>query len=198
MSEILSFIKEIDIKTLYLINHGLKSTFLDYVMAGISIVSYGLVLVPLFAILLYVIDKEKFKYNFLVFIIALVIGALLVQIFKSIISRSRPLKEFSDLYVFSEYLRERSFPSGHAQAASTVAVLLIKKIKKVSVCLVSFFFIIAVGLSRIYLAAHYLSDIIAGAFLGAVLTILIYKICQKSFLVTIPKSTPEVDKSMGG
>lgn len=191
MDKILLFIKEIDIKTLYLINHGLKNEFLDYVMTGISIMSYGLVLVPLFSILLYVIDKEKFKYNFIVFITALLIGALLVQVFKPIIPRPRPLKEFPDLYVFSEYLRERSFPSGHTQAASTAAVFLLKKIRKVGVYFISFFFIIAVGLSRIYLASHYLSDIIAGTFLGAVLTIIVYRIFQNRLNQPI-KSDPEV------
>jgi membrane-associated phospholipid phosphatase len=69
-----------------------------------------------------------------------------------------------------------SFPSGHAAAAATLYGFLIwmmigtKKIDARRITFATLFFaiIIAVGLSRLYLGVHYLSDVIAGYLVGFV------------------------------
>jgi membrane-associated phospholipid phosphatase len=70
-----------------------------------------------------------------------------------------------------------SFPSGHAQAAVTgYAVLLLvfmpvltPRWRRVAV-VVAAFMVLAIGFSRVALAAHFLSDVVAGFILGAAWT----------------------------
>jgi undecaprenyl-diphosphatase len=109
--------------------------------------------------------------------IALVAGTVLVvvadQIAKAIVDRPRPpgsLVETSGA----------SYPSGHAAqsiAWIAVAVLLLRFVPwlagRAVVVIVAIGIAIAIGLSRVYLDAHYLSDVIGGWGLGAT----IYAVC---------------------
>ena len=66
-----------------------------------------------------------------------------------------------------------SFPSGHTQAAFTIALLFIIYLNR-------YYFIILVtaslmGLSRIYMSMHFPSDLIAGAYIGSIVPFLLYK-----------------------
>ena len=69
-----------------------------------------------------------------------------------------------------------SFPSGHTLSAviivSFILFYILKDIKKKSIRITSFSlsvtFILFVAFSRLYLGQHYLTDIIAGIFLGLI------------------------------
>ncbi len=105
------------------------------------------------------------------------------EIFKIIVNRPRPTADLIQVFVVES---EKSFPSGHAFFA--VAVLgfiaylittrqskLYQKALTASVCVL---FILLVGVSRIYLGAHWGSDVIGGYMVGAaflVLEVWIYK-----------------------
>lgn len=86
-------------------------------------------------------------------------------IIKHIVKRTRPchsLKEEEQIIHKPKYY---SFPSGHTTASfSVVAVTMLRCSAAVVVpvfCLAGL-----IGFSRIYLRVHYLSDVVAGAFLG--------------------------------
>lgn len=70
----------------------------------------------------------------------------------------------------------KSFPSGHTQTAFTAAVLLSLLLPK-KLHLVLYGLATAVGLSRVALMEHWLSDIIVGAFIGFLLPTLIIRRC---------------------
>lgn len=99
------------------------------------------------------------------FLIAVPGGMLLNAVIKEIIHRPRP--HFSDLMLT---LTTYSFPSGHAAAATLfygfLATYMIVHLRaqrwRVLVALIAFFLIAAIGLSRIYLRVHYLSDVLGG------------------------------------
>lgn len=103
---------------------------------------------------------------------------LVLSLLKSLFNRPRPL------IPLLEPAMGLSFPSGHAMSSVTFYGLLIYFIwkrreisKLLKAALVAFliFFILAIGISRVYLRVHYASDVIAGFCLGIIwLTIAIF------------------------
>ncbi|MFN3550393.1 MAG: phosphatase PAP2 family protein, partial [Endomicrobiia bacterium] len=141
----------------------------------------GLILVPLIAIILVFIDKEKFLYNLIMFILIITFGGILIQILKFLFDKPRPLKLFSDILqqpinVIGEQLREFGFPSGHTFLAFSTATFLSDRIKKKTINIVVFILAIMVGISRVLVGAHFVSDIIGGSIVGIIFTIAILKI----------------------
>lgn len=92
-----------------------------------------------------------------------IIGSFLLGIFiKYIIARARPYEVLNINNLVPATLS--SFPSGHTIAVFCVLPFLSKAFPKPKII----FWVIAIliGFSRIYLGVHYLSDVIAGAFIG--------------------------------
>ena len=92
---------------------------------------------------------------------SILVAAFLVVIIKEIVARPRPGYALPiSMIPFSKY----SFPSGHTTMAFLVAILLSRYYPKYNYLFYSI--AILVGLSRIYLGLHYLSDVIGGLILG--------------------------------
>jgi membrane-associated phospholipid phosphatase len=70
-----------------------------------------------------------------------------------------------------ELYHETSFgiPSGHAQTAATVWGWLAVELKKRWFSILALFLIFMIGISRIYLGAHFLSDVLLGWIIGGLL-----------------------------
>lgn len=98
--------------------------------------------------------------------VALVCDLLIVNVtLKPLIDRPRP---FTYLQQFGHLIsapRDSSFPSGHTGAAFAFAFAMLPAGKKWFA--LSLVFAVAMGLSRLYLTVHFLSDVIAGAVIGA-------------------------------
>ena len=107
------------------------------------------------------------------FVVVTGIGSsLLNTAVKAAVNRPRPLVDHPLVH-----LPGASFPSGHAQAAMTgYAVLVLVFIPVVSprwrkvVIVAAAVMVLAIGFSRVALAAHYVSDVAAGFILGAAWT----------------------------
>ncbi|GIU70181.1 MAG: hypothetical protein KatS3mg002_1417 [Candidatus Woesearchaeota archaeon] len=99
------------------------------------------------------------------FIISTVIVSILVFVLKILTNRLRPFMIDSNLYIINAEMS--GFPSGHAMMMFSIIPFLAKNFPKYRV----YFFIVAilVAVSRVYLNVHYLSDVVAGAFLGYVI-----------------------------
>lgn len=111
-------------------------------------------------------------------------GSVIVgQIIKMLVNRPRPTPNL--IRVLST-LTDKSYPSGHTLVFTTffgfLLYLLFKKVKKYKVrliipAIVLMFLIATIGISRIYLGAHWASDVLGGYTLGVlwlVCTIRIY------------------------
>ena len=100
-----------------------------------------------------------------ILIIGIVITAVLTMAAKFTIRRQRPPGEWGEIY---RSVDPHSFPSGHASRAVMLAVLS-TSIFPPWMAILLLIWALLVGLARVAMGVHYLSDVIAGGFLGAVL-----------------------------
>lgn len=148
---------------LWLQSLGGKGSFIYYIMTFFTLFGEEVLLVAVMAVLYFGIDKvrgEKLG-------AMLMTTALLTPLIKNIVCRTRPFDSQQNI----QNLRDvggYSFPSGHSSSSAAVfggTALLYSKQKK---WLWSFGIAIPVlvALSRNYLGAHYLTDVVAGLALG--------------------------------
>ena len=108
----------------------------------------------------------------------------LLQVLKLVVDRPRPSEE---LVRVIESGSSGSFPSGHAYHAlvfwGLVLVLLVVHIRPLwlrrSVAALTFAFILLSGVSRVYLGAHWPSDVLGSVALGIPSVALLYYLCQR-------------------
>ncbi len=124
--------------------------------------------------------------------LAVAIGALITNVtLKNIIDRTRPFlanPEYTEYWkqAGGYFADESSFPSGHTTATMAGATALFLSCNK-KWSWAGFVFALLMGFSRIYLFAHYPTDVLAGLIVGAVagisswlLTKLIYSAINKN------------------
>lgn len=121
---------------------------------------------------------------------AFLTSGCVAQALKRIFKQPRPKLYFEETsfqylhYVNNVTLHSSySFPSGHTTAAFALATLLVLGFKKTRMAVPCFLFAILVGYSRIYLAQHFLADVMAGAIIGTLSALLGYYVVvdQKIF-----------------
>jgi undecaprenyl-diphosphatase len=116
--------------------------------------------------------------------IALLLSTVVGLPLKSIVARARP-----DLFAAQQLnipmpellSTEHSFPSGHTLLAAAFAFVVFKYWKDYRAWL-AFTFVALVGLARIYLCAHWPSDVIGSAVLGALAAWAAGKIVDSPFI----------------
>ena len=112
------------------------------------------------------------------------ISGLSADLVKYITGRARPTLYFHEhLYGFDPFHWQyawTSFPSGHSATALSVATLFAILYPRLRFA--ALFVGILIALSRLVLAQHYISDVIAGSFLGIVSTVLLHHLYFKSKL----------------
>ncbi|MCG1009628.1 phosphatase PAP2 family protein [Salinicoccus sp. ID82-1] len=120
--------------------------------------------------ILYLWVKPRDKWGIVFFIITMGGGALLTTLLKQFYGRNRPsINEAIDATGFS-------FPSGHSLGAlifyGFVAYIIIRRTRKrlvvILALIVASILILLIGTSRIYLGAHFPSDVLAGYSAGTV------------------------------
>ena len=166
----------------FLVINKYNSPQFDYVFRYWTYLGDGLIWVPLF---LYVLFFRR-DYFFAVFT-GLIICTLLSQglkrfvfedSFRPIVVLGEKVRTLTNYYIN----RQHSFPSGHTSTAFTLALLTAFLVKR---SFWTYFFpIIAffVGYSRVYLAQHFVTDVLAGMCVGIVsawIALLLYKRFQK-------------------
>lgn len=122
---------------------------------------------------------RKNKVDSLFFISTVGITAVLSESLKFVFKNSRPL-------VSLIIENSNSFPSSHSSVSLafflSIFLCFNKKVKNKNLFLIlSFVLIGLIGFSRIYLNVHYLSDVLAGYFLGGI--VLISSLLFKKFLI---------------
>lgn len=105
-------------------------------------------------------------------ILALLLSGFLGEILiKHIVARVRPSKFLLQEEILIKEPITYSFPSGHTSSSFAASCMLASCFGMVAVP--AFIFAVLIGFSRIYLRVHYLTDVLAGAFLGSVCSLFV-------------------------
>ncbi|MEW5850872.1 MAG: phosphatase PAP2 family protein [Myxococcota bacterium] len=120
------------------------------------------------ALVLVVIALRRFH---LVALLSMILAAAsaggMVDVIKDTVQRPRPLGALGDdVRVVGEELRQRSFPSGHTACAFALCIAGGRWVRRRGAWAVGGLLAGLVGLSRIYVGAHYPGDVLAGALIG--------------------------------
>jgi undecaprenyl-diphosphatase len=119
--------------------------------------------------LLWWFGTEYWKYRAVALAVGIVSTALLVMAIKFTVRRSRPEGEWGDIYRRTD---PHSFPSGHAARAAMLAVVALG-LGHSWFGLLLFVWAPLVGLARVSMGVHYLSDILAGMVIGLVMGLVV-------------------------
>lgn len=146
------------------------TNFFDGLFKLITLLGDGLILAIVAVILLF----YKFRYSVLA-AIAFAYNSLVIQLLKQYFKAPRPVKYFEDIipirtidgYPVHEW---NSFPSGHTASAFTLAVVLSYLLPHRQRHWILVPLAALAAFSRVYLAQHFLEDIIAGAIIAVVMT----------------------------
>ncbi len=123
------------------------------------------------AAVLYLLDLRRLAFELVLGLLSL---WLLVEIIKAITMRERPFALLTQVRIVGLGAAGRSFPSGHTSQAFFVMSLFTRDFHLVPWAVFLLYAIAAlVGVTRMYVGAHYPRDVIAGAMLGVVWGILI-------------------------
>ncbi|KRT14875.1 hypothetical protein ASU31_16255 [Pedobacter ginsenosidimutans] len=161
----------------FLIFNRFHPTWLDIFFKYITNFGDGLISI-LAAVILLALRKKK---KAMTVALAYIYSGLLIQIAKRIFHMPRPKYFFEQtLFHYTHFVEgvnmhdQNSFPSGHTASAFALATVLVLVFKKNKISFYCLFFAFLVGYSRIYLAQHFLIDVIFGAITGIICALVSY------------------------
>ncbi len=169
-------------RDLFFALNGSDSIFWDNAMwTFTSIVSW----LPIILFILYITLKNQvFKEGLLVLMSLTLVVFLSVHLsssfFKPLFQRFRPTHhpDYMDLVRIVNNFRgeQYGFISGHATNSFGIAIFLALLFKNKFVTAFFLFWAVLNSYSRIYLGVHFISDIVAGLFIGSLIGLLVYEI----------------------
>lgn len=104
--------------------------------------------------------------------VAIIIVALTTQGIKSIVQRERPFKNIPEIEKLSTG-GDASFPSGHTTEAFAMAAAMALLFRKKAIVVPVYVWAFLVAYSRMALGVHYPSDVVFGALLGTLISLLV-------------------------
>lgn len=143
---------------------GRRPRWLDRVMGGFTQIGNGIFIAAL-AVVFFLAGDHLSAYG-------LILGALtlwlVVELVKLLVRRRRPFIRLTQARIVGRRAIGRSFPSGHTSQAFFMATLLAGYFHAGvwAVCLL-YALALGVGITRMYVGAHYPRDVLAGAILGS-------------------------------
>ena len=134
-------------------------------------------------VLLFIFIIVKKKYKLFIIVLSSISSVIINNLVKIIVRRERP--DYLRMVMEKSY----SFPSGHAMISvlffGSIIYLVNKynlKYKKLITFSLSTF-VLLVGISRIYLGVHYLTDVVGGYLLGFIVLFLIIHLFERKKFV---------------
>lgn len=143
---------------------GARPVWLDKTMLGFTQIGSGITALA-FGLILFLTGDRLAAYE-------LILGTLtlwiVVELVKALVRRPRPIFQVTQARIVGYQAIGRSFPSGHTSQAFFMATLLASHFHaSVWVVFLLYFIALLVGITRMYVGAHYPRDVLAGAILGS-------------------------------
>lgn len=157
--------------------HGQRQTSLNGAADVFSSSTYPIVIATPIIQALYGLGTKDYKHAAYALQTAtgLIINSVLVYGLKHTINRDRPYISHPK-YVPDEYDTSPTFPSGHASSAFSTATSVSLQYKRWYIVAPAYIWATGVAYSRVHKGAHYPSDVLAGAVVGAGSAYLSYKV----------------------
>ena len=157
---------QLDFSVLYWIQHTFRCAVFDYFMPKITFLGeLGLIWLVFAAILLCL---PKYRRAGILLLASLAIGVLIGNVaLKNLFLRSRPCWLDPSVRLLISVPRDYSFPSGHTLSSVIAASILTAADRRFGYAVVPLAVLIA--FSRLYLYAHFPSDVLAAAVLGVMI-----------------------------
>lgn len=150
--------------------HSLSGPWMDMIFYYITKTGDILIVLPVMAMFIYLLRRSE-RITAVLYVASVIVFPLISLWLKDLFGRPRQ-EIFIPLVSEDTY----SFPSGHALTAVAVygfaAVLLWQRGHRI-LAIISGFWVFVIGLSRVYLGAHYPSDVLASFALGTILLIIV-------------------------
>ena len=150
--------------------HWLQSfsnSFLDFVFQLFTVFGEEEILIVLLGFIYWCYDKKIGELMGLTIFVSLALNSML----KLVIARQRPfVVDNSIVNIRPSTSGGYSFPSGHTQTAATTYFSIYYALKKRWVLILAIVITTLVAISRMYLGVHYLTDVLAGAFIGILIS----------------------------
>jgi len=164
------------------LNHLVDNIATDFTFLGYS-GKYIIVFAIMFLAGRFVVKKPTLAKAGLLLLLAVIVPGLFCDILKMLLGRARPDMLYQHgmygFYFLQIHARLWSFPSGHSTTIAGVMVALSLLLPRFWWAFISVAVIVA--LSRIIVAAHYLSDVMIGLYLGTVGTVWVYSFLQRDY-----------------
>jgi membrane-associated phospholipid phosphatase len=145
------------------------SPFLNLFFSLLTNLGDGLLCI-LLGILLLILKKRK---KAITLLLAYAYSSLLAQTVKRLFDQPRPRLYLEQMHQdYTNFVSginlhdHHSFPSGHTTSAFALATVLVLVHKKLKISIPCLMLATAIGYSRIYLAQHFLLDVLFGAMIG--------------------------------
>ena len=176
-------------RSLFRFFNGLHTPFLDRVMPALTTLGEGVFIVCALSALLLLKRYRNWRF-FLLMAGCILTPFLVVQGLKNIFVAPRPIAYFDQaswIHIVEGQTvhRSLSFPSGHTagifSAICFFSFVLPRRYAPVIVIL--FLLGLAVGISRMYLAQHFFSDVYAGSLISVAVTLLVFSLLQRRLKV---------------
>ena len=147
---------------------SVQNPVLDAIMLLVTNIATLYIGVPIVLALVYFSKNRKLLADFFV---ALLIGIALTLLLKLAIARPRP-EDIMNVGFWASATFS-SFPSDHASTAFVMFGIMGHHLKKWKLWL--YLLAVLIAISRVYLGVHYPTDVLAGAFLGILVSQLVIK-----------------------
>jgi len=162
----------------YVINRNIQNSIFDFIMPFITEAGSAY-LITAAGLFLLISNRKKLKSLGFMILSGLAVSETVSTILKGVFARPRPAFVIENIRLLCHKSYTGSFPSGHTTLFFTVAAIIVSAYPRTAP--IVFALAIVAGFSRVYVGAHFPTDVIAGAVLGLLIGGIIAYIWRKSF-----------------